>query len=74
MSKRPHCGENLISFEEASAQLLKLGEQHKRTLKAKNILERSNKWRDIARQKQMKLAEILCCDTESSTEKTLLFL
>jgi len=81
MSKPPRCDENLISFEEASARLLKMAEEHKRTLKAKNILERSNKWRkngkfekeilrelDIARQKQMKLAEILCCDTESNLE------
>ena len=72
MSKRPRCAEKLISFEEASARLLTLAAEHKRTLKAKNILERSSKWRkngnvekeilhelDLARQRQMKLAEIL---------------
>ena len=81
MSKRPRCGENLISFEEASARLLKLAAQHKRTLKVKNVLERSNKWResgkvekeilhelDIARQKQMKLTEILWCESNPEEE------
>jgi len=73
MSKGPRCDEKLISFEEASARLLKLAKQHKRTLKAKNVLEQSNKWRqngnvekeilhelEVDRQTQMKLAEILC--------------
>jgi len=84
MSKRPRCDENLISFEEASARLLKLAKQHKRTLKAKNVLEESNKWRqngnvekeilrelEVDRQKRMKLTEILCCDTECNPEQTL---
>ena len=83
MSKRPPCGENLISFEEASVRLLKLAKKQKSTLKMKNVLERSNKWRkngkvekdilhklEIARQKRMKLTELLC-DTESNPEQSL---
>jgi len=84
MSKRPRCGEYLISFEEASARLLKLAKQHKSTLKMKNVLERSNKWRkngkvendilhelELARQKQLKLTELLCGDRERHPEQTL---